>query len=439
MDRTALVCRVLRPLFQQLPVRALSTSAAIKRGVAWSGGRRREAGQDRHGHRNPQKRGQDRFESKRLTGGKADQRPRRDNTERTPFTATHDAFGEAAGKPADRKFRSKARDRDASGEAPDVHTGRRFGSERRNRDALGGGDRSLGLRSRNRDASGEVPDLHTDRRFGGQRRNRDALGGGRDGRLVQNLGLNSRNRDAFGETSDVHPDRKLGLKSRHRDALEELPDVHTDRKAKSEKGNRDAFGKVPDVDPDRKAKSEKGNRDAFDESDRSSNLFSGPDERSRRQRDFIENTRHSKAPLSVPYTTAASQFIYGLSAVIAALRANRRKLYNLYLHHQALTNPESSVDIGYARKLALSLGVKVKEVTNEWLPLMDKMSSGRAHNVRYLIWLEHIRLRLSALLLGRPVRLVEYRYTYSQTVGMRFGSSTASGNECRWTWKLFAR
>ena len=85
-----------------------------------------------------------------------------------------------------------------------------------------------------------------------------------------------------------------------------------------------------------------------------------------------------RAPLSIPYTTPASEFLYGTSVVTAALKSDRRKLYKLYLYNGE--NRENvSQDMGI-RKLALSRSVEVSKVQGDWLRMMDKMSAGRPHN-----------------------------------------------------------
>jgi 21S rRNA (GM2251-2'-O)-methyltransferase len=83
-------------------------------------------------------------------------------------------------------------------------------------------------------------------------------------------------------------------------------------------------------------------------------------------------------PASIPYTTPASEFIYGLSAVEAAIRCTRRKLYVLYIY-QSADEALSSEKITL-RKLALALGIRVKMAFAEWDKLLDKMSAGRPHN-----------------------------------------------------------
>ena len=84
------------------------------------------------------------------------------------------------------------------------------------------------------------------------------------------------------------------------------------------------------------------------------------------------------APHSLPFTTAASEFLYGHSAVIAALNANRRKLYKLYLHPRA--NKESS-GTKTVEQLCQQSGVMIVHVDNRWLQAMDKVADDRPHNV----------------------------------------------------------
>ncbi|KAL4919998.1 Alpha/beta knot methyltransferase [Aspergillus aurantiobrunneus] len=94
----------------------------------------------------------------------------------------------------------------------------------------------------------------------------------------------------------------------------------------------------------------------------------------------LERVReHVKVPDTIPYTTPASEFIYGTAAVEAALRCSQRQLYKLYLY-QAAEDKELSDAKGVLRKLALSKNVKVKQAFAEWDRLLDKMSAGRPHN-----------------------------------------------------------
>lgn len=88
--------------------------------------------------------------------------------------------------------------------------------------------------------------------------------------------------------------------------------------------------------------------------------------------------RKRNTPLSIPYTTPASEFLYGTSVVIAALKSSRRKLYKLYMYDG--DHREAQIMDSTVRKLALAREVEVFRVKSDWLPLMDKMSAGRPHN-----------------------------------------------------------
>ncbi|KAK0261035.1 hypothetical protein LTR91_017823 [Friedmanniomyces endolithicus] len=80
-------------------------------------------------------------------------------------------------------------------------------------------------------------------------------------------------------------------------------------------------------------------------------------------------------PVSVPYTTAASEFIYGTNVVLAALRTNRRKLYRLHIHPRLFGREGASRDI---ISLAEEAGVPIGR--NAELRLLDKLSDSRPHN-----------------------------------------------------------
>jgi hypothetical protein len=86
------------------------------------------------------------------------------------------------------------------------------------------------------------------------------------------------------------------------------------------------------------------------------------------------------APYNLPFTTATSEFLYGRSTIIAALKAKRRKFYKLYLHPRAFESESESKE--NLRDLAAAAHVDlVKLVNSDWLPLMDKVSNDRPHNV----------------------------------------------------------
>lgn len=92
--------------------------------------------------------------------------------------------------------------------------------------------------------------------------------------------------------------------------------------------------------------------------------------------------RKKREPISIPYTTAASEFLYGTSVVEAALRSTRetrRKLYKLYIYiGEGREDGNKDAAFGHlAKKMGLPV-VRVQGV--DWLRVMDKMSGGRPHN-----------------------------------------------------------
>jgi 21S rRNA (GM2251-2'-O)-methyltransferase len=95
----------------------------------------------------------------------------------------------------------------------------------------------------------------------------------------------------------------------------------------------------------------------------------------------ITQTIDNRIPLSIPYTTTASEFLYGTSVVEAALssrRIPRRKLYKLYIYNGE--NREKGDQDADIERLARKNGVEVARVGGDWLRLLDKMSAGRPHN-----------------------------------------------------------
>ncbi|TKA30638.1 hypothetical protein B0A50_02358 [Salinomyces thailandicus] len=85
--------------------------------------------------------------------------------------------------------------------------------------------------------------------------------------------------------------------------------------------------------------------------------------------------RNGGIPLSVPYTTAASQFLYGTNVVWAALRARKRKLHHLYISRGAQGRASSN-----RRILNLALASHIPVDRNPHIKLLDKMSGDRPHN-----------------------------------------------------------
>lgn len=89
---------------------------------------------------------------------------------------------------------------------------------------------------------------------------------------------------------------------------------------------------------------------------------------------------NDRLPLSIPYTTPASEFLYGTSVVEAALRSRReprRKIYKLYVYQGE--NRESGESRDAIERLAKKNNVPIVYHTDS-PRLLDKMSAGRPHN-----------------------------------------------------------
>ena len=124
------------------------------------------------------------------------------------------------------------------------------------------------------------------------------------------------------------------------------------------------------------------NRIQFSASRQDTNIESTRVERTSRS-GFLVPQDNANAPLSIPYTTPASEFLYGTSVVLSALHASRRKLYKLYVYqgdNRDARNQDTKII-----KLADERDVRVDRVGGEWLRVMDKMSGGRPHNVRFML------------------------------------------------------
>lgn len=107
-------------------------------------------------------------------------------------------------------------------------------------------------------------------------------------------------------------------------------------------------------------------------------LADGNEDQSAGIESFRQGPRKPMMAMTIKYTTAASQFLYGKSVVKAALEQARRKLYNLYIYGGE--NRKDSKDNAIISRLANKQGVPVTIVPNGEQRLMDKMSMGRPHN-----------------------------------------------------------
>ena len=89
------------------------------------------------------------------------------------------------------------------------------------------------------------------------------------------------------------------------------------------------------------------------------------------------------SPFNIPYTTSASEFLYGQGVVTAALRARRRQFYKLYMFQQPKRKEYEGKD-QEMKAMAFKAGVRVEKIGPERFRMLDKMSEGRPHNVRLL-------------------------------------------------------
>lgn len=90
--------------------------------------------------------------------------------------------------------------------------------------------------------------------------------------------------------------------------------------------------------------------------------------------------KRNDGPVSIPYATAASQFLYGTSAVEAALKAGRRKMYKLYIYKGKGRSTRAAEKDRLLGDLARNQGIRVEYLEEASLPMLNKMSESRPHN-----------------------------------------------------------
>ena len=88
------------------------------------------------------------------------------------------------------------------------------------------------------------------------------------------------------------------------------------------------------------------------------------------------------APTATPYTAAASEFLYGTFAVLAALRAKRRVLHKLYVWCGEDGNLADDNDEAVTRVVreARQAGVPLLRVAGNWDKMLNRMADRRPHN-----------------------------------------------------------
>ncbi|KAI5207812.1 hypothetical protein E4T39_01748 [Aureobasidium subglaciale] len=155
------------------------------------------------------------------------------------------------------------------------------------------------------------------------------------------------------------------------------------KSSRQENGERRGSEEESRLDDNHLSTSVRKNRETNNDNKNKYREIQEPRDRRDRDRDSRSSPRFSRDDrdrddyISIPYTTAASEFLYGYNVVIAALRAKRRKIYRLYIHQRALSSPQTKRDM-----LTLCKHAKIPftEVDDHFLPKMDKMAQGRPHN-----------------------------------------------------------
>jgi 21S rRNA (GM2251-2'-O)-methyltransferase len=180
-------------------------------------------------------------------------------------------------------------------------------------------------------------------------------------------------------------DRSYGSRSRDRPSEPTGGDLYPSLSFKrgssgSKFGNASSADGRPSERPARQ-----GDPEPFDRSAKYGSKFPSAnvprDERSSSNGPKFTQVADNRIPLSIPYTTPASEFLYGTSVVESALRSRgepRRQLYKLYIY-----TGENRKDLDQDARLEILAkrnSVEVVRVGNEWLRVMDKMSGGRPHN-----------------------------------------------------------
>lgn len=100
-----------------------------------------------------------------------------------------------------------------------------------------------------------------------------------------------------------------------------------------------------------------------------------PERTSPKKHTQLDENENDDIPLSIPYTTAASIFLYGTNTVLACLKAKRRRVYKLYLRSSF---PSSDPIVHELSNLAREAGIRIQ--SNQDIKLLDKLSDGRPHN-----------------------------------------------------------
>lgn len=204
-------------------------------------------------------------------------------------------------------------------------------------------------------------------------------------------GVYGERRSAYRESSNDYGEQRAGHEEQRSD--------YGDRKGYGEEP-RSVYGERQSAYQERRGGNEENNHE-FEE--RRSDNRNRSEVSEFYTRDTINSGRSpglrvkTNPPQGIPYTTPASEFLYGTSVIIAALKSSRRKFYKLYIYSGE--NREAGTRDAAVGKLGLAAGVEVINVEGEWLRLMDKMSNGRPHNVSCSIIFPRARKAYLSLIL----------------------------------------
>jgi len=179
---------------------------------------------------------------------------------------------------------------------------------------------------------------------------------------------------SFDKRSERGEDRGFRPRQMEDRPFDKRPERGEERSFKPRRSEERSFDKRPERSEERSFRPRGPEERSFDKRpERSAERSFG----SRHMDDTSRDKRAERAPDSLPYETAASEFLYGHSSVLAAIKANRRKLYKLYIHNRGLNRDGMDAVVQHARAIRLP----IQEVGDEYLRVLDKASNGRPHNV----------------------------------------------------------
>lgn len=131
------------------------------------------------------------------------------------------------------------------------------------------------------------------------------------------------------------------------------------------------------------SQAERAGRDRKEEEDSASRPSRVQRQSEPRRDKSTEGPEDDGIPVSIPYTTAASEFLYGYNPVLAALKGARRQLYKLYIHPKIFpreSTGHSNSDRPAYEFVTLAKAAGVPFVNEFHTSKLDKMSDGRPHN-----------------------------------------------------------